>query len=106
MLNKIYSELGPRGFQPVAVAFGPYANEPVLANVVEYFKLTYPVGYTSADKVDAFLGREGKETLKIPQMVVIDRKGDICAVSGSKGNPTLENESSLRALIQLLLDGR
>jgi peroxiredoxin len=106
MLNKIYSELGSRGFQAVAVAFGPSASESVVTNLVEYFKLTYPVGYTSPDKVDAFLGREGTETLKIPQMVVIDRNGDIRALSGSEGNPTLENESSLRALIYTLLSGR
>lgn len=103
MLNRLNRDLGARGFQPIAVAFGPYADPAVLANLVEQFKLTYPVGYTSSDKVDAYLGREGKQLLKIPQMVVVDRQGVIRASSGSKGDPTLENEASLRALIDGLL---
>jgi cytochrome oxidase Cu insertion factor (SCO1/SenC/PrrC family) len=103
MLNKLNGELGSRGFQPLAVAFGPNANEPVLAHLVDYFKVTYPVGYSSSDKVDAYLGRDGKEILKVPQMVVIDRKGVIRATSGTTGDPVLENESSLRAFVDTLL---
>jgi hypothetical protein len=103
MLNKLNADLGPRGFQPVAVAFGPNATESVLAHLVDYFKITYPVGLSSSDQVDAYLGREGKEVLKVPQMVVIDRKGVIRAMFGTSGDPTLENESSLRAFVGPLL---
>lgn len=103
MLNKLNRELGSQGFQPIAVAFGPYADPVVLGRLVDYFKLTYPVGYVSARQVDAYLGREGKEILKVPQMVVVDCKGVIRAKSGSKGNPTLEDEASLRVLINALL---
>jgi peroxiredoxin len=103
MLNKLEHELGPNGFQAVGVAFGPNADGVMVTRVMDYFKLTYPVGYTSAGEVDAYLGRTGKEILKIPQLVVIDRKGMIRAVSGSNGNPSLENEPSLRSLIDTLL---
>jgi cytochrome oxidase Cu insertion factor (SCO1/SenC/PrrC family) len=103
MLNKLNADLGPRGLQPVAVAFGPNATESVLAHLVDYFKITYPVGLSSSDQVDAYLGREGKEVLKVPQMVVIDRKGVIRATSGTAGDPALENESSLRAFVEPLL---
>jgi hypothetical protein len=99
MLNKLNADLGPRGFQPVAVAFGPNATESVLVHLFDYFKITYPVGLSSSDQVDAYLGREGKEVLKVPQMVVIDRKGVIRATSGTAGDPALENESSLRAFV-------
>ncbi len=103
MLNKLEADLGPQGFQAVAVAFGPDASPGVLAHMVEYFKLTYPLGYTSASAVDAYLGREGKEILKIPQMVVVDRNGAIRATSGPQGDSALESESGLRALVQSLL---
>jgi Redoxin len=103
MLNKLNADLGPRGFQPVAVAFGPNATESVLAHLVDYFKITYPVGFSSSDQVDAYLGREGKEVLKVPQMVIIDRKGVIRATSGAAGDPALENESLLRAFVEPLL---
>jgi peroxiredoxin len=103
MLNKLNREFGPQGFQAIGVAFGPGAGPGILSHLVEYFKLTYPVGYTTSDQVDAYLGREGKEILRIPQMAIIDRNGVIRAMSGSHGNLTLENESSLRSLIQILL---
>jgi peroxiredoxin len=103
ILNKLNGEFGSQGFQAIGVAFGPDASPGVLAHMVEYFKLTYPVGYTTSDQVDAYLGREGKETLRIPQMAIIDRNGAIRATSGRQGNPNLENEASLRALIQTLL---
>src|SRR5215467_8397011 len=77
ILNRLNREFGSHGFQPIAVVFGPDADPLVLDRMIRYFKLSYPVGYTTADKVDAFLGREGKEVLKIPQMVIIDGKGTI-----------------------------
>jgi thiol-disulfide isomerase/thioredoxin len=107
-LNKLQKELGPRGFQPVAVAFpapGSDANGQSVTSMVNYFKLTYPVGYTNPDNVDKYLGRAKEDVLNIPQLVVIDRAGMIRAQSGSRpGNPRLENEDSLRALLDELLN--
>ena len=106
-LNKLHSELGPRGFQPVGVVFDPpnAANASVQswALMVDYFKLTYP----KAD-VDSYLGRAGNEILNIPQIVVIDRAGMIRATSGGAGgDPKLEDENSLRNLINdLLAEGK
>ncbi|HEY6305959.1 MAG TPA: hypothetical protein VI488_05800, partial [Candidatus Angelobacter sp.] len=53
--------------------------------------------------VDAYLGRTGNEILAIPQLVVIDRAGVIRAITGPKTDPKLEDENSLRALIDGLL---
>ena len=105
MLNQLNSELGGRGFQPLAVAFGPNADPGVLTSLVDHLKLTYPVGLTTSDKVDAYLGRAGKEFLKIPQMVIVDRNGVIRATSGSQGDPALENELTLRPFLETLLKG-
>ncbi len=99
--------LGPRGFQPVAIAFpapGSDANGPLVTYMVDYFKLTYPVGYTDSENVDKYLGRGKDDVLNIPQIVVIDRAGVIRAQSGGRpGNPKLENEDSLRTLVESLL---
>jgi peroxiredoxin len=103
-LNQLNRDLGPRGFQPVVIAFGPDANVPVVTNLIRYLKLSYPVGYSSATEVDAYLGRGEKEILKIPQIVVIDRAGMIRATSGPRGEPNLENENSLRSLLDTLLN--
>jgi peroxiredoxin len=107
-LNKLHSQLGPRGFQPVGVVFDPpngaKASVQSSALMVDYFKLTYPVGYSAKADVDSYLGRTGKEILNIPQIVVIDRTGMIRATSGGAGgDPKLEDENSLRELIDSLL---
>ena len=108
ILNKLYGEMGSRGFQPLGVVFDP-PNAPeshgeLIAPAVTLLKLTYPVGYSHKVDVDTFLDRKPKEILNIPQIVVIDRSGAIYAVSGGAGgDPRLEDEASLRALIDTLL---
>lgn len=105
-MNKLNQELGSRGFQPVAIVFpAPQsdASPGLVSYMADYFKLTYPVGYTNKENVDQYLGRQEKEFLRIPQIVIIDRKGMIRAQTGMD-NPQLENENSLRALIDGLLN--
>ncbi len=110
-LNKLHAELGPRGFEPVGIVFDPpnavTTSGQLLTAMVDYFKLTYPVGYSSKTDVDSYLGRTGNEILNIPQIVVIDRAGMIRATSGGAGgDPKLEDENSLRTLIDSLLNER
>lgn len=104
-MNKLNQELGPRGFQPVAIAFpAPQsdANASLVGYMANYFKLTYPVGYADKSNVDQYLSRGEKDLLRIPQVVIIDRKGMVRAQTGMD-NPQLEDETSLRALIDGLL---
>ena len=109
-MNKLNAELGPRGFQAVAIAFpapGSDANGPLVSQVVDYLKLGYPVGYADKDRVDQYLERSATETLRIPQVVIIDREGMIRAQSGGRdGNEQLEQENYLRALIEDLLTSK
>ena len=103
-MNNLYRELGSRGLQPVGIAFGPNADAANTYLVAQSFKLEFPVGYTNNDEVDAYLGRTGTEIMNIPQVVVIDRAGIIRAQSGGRpGDPRLENEDSLRSLLDSLL---
>ena len=101
-LDKLHKELGPRGFQPIGIVFGPDSGSAV-TSFSRYFKLTYPVGYSSADDVDRYLGRGKNEVLNVPQIVVIDRAGMIRTRNGSKYDVALENEDSLRTLLDGLL---
>ena len=106
-MNKLNAELGPRGFQAVAIAFpapNSDANGPLVSSIVDDFKLTYPVGYANKENVDQYLGRGPREMLRIPQVVLIDRAGMIRAVSGGHdGNLKLEDEDYLRAVLDGLL---
>jgi peroxiredoxin len=102
-MTKLHQELGPRGFQPIGVAFDTGISGPVVTDFVRRFGVTYLVGYASSDKVDNYLGRGLMERFRVPQIVVIDRTGVIRAQSPGKGDPKLENESDLRNLINSLL---
>jgi peroxiredoxin len=106
-MNRLNGELGPRGFQPVGIAFPAPQSDADAATVgymVNYFKLTYPVGYTQKENVDQYLGRTETETLRIPQVVIIDRTGMIRAQTGGRdANLKLEDEAYLRTLLDDLL---
>ena len=105
-LNQLNSELGARGFQPMAIAFpapGSDANGPLVASLGQFYKFTYPVGYASKENVDNYLGRTGNQLLGIPQVVVIDRAGVIRAQTGPQYDPNLESHDSLRNLLESLL---
>lgn len=107
MLNKLNSELASRGFQALGVVFDPpntrESEGQLVQPTVNFLKLGYPVGYASKTAIDTYLGRSGNQILSIPQIVVIDRAGMIRAASGAHVDPTLEDESSLRALLDSLL---
>jgi len=107
VLNKLNQDMGSRGFQPIGIVFDPpkvpTSGEKVIPSLVDYFKLTYPVGFASKADVDTYLSRTGNEVLAIPQMVVIDRGGMIRAATGDHTDQKLEDEDSLRVLIAGLL---
>lgn len=111
MLNKLNTEMGNHDFQALGVVFDPPNVQDTRGRLIgpaaDYFKLTYPVGYASKSDVDGYLDRKRQEILNIPQIIVIDRKGIIRAASGGAGgDPRLEDEGSLRSLIENLINER
>ena len=107
VLNQLNGDLGPRGFQAVAVAFSaPHssADAATVGNFIESYRPSFPIGYTEQETVDRFLGRGQTDMVNIPQVVIIDRAGIIRAQSGKRpGDPKLEDGDSLRALLDGLL---
>jgi peroxiredoxin len=102
-IAKLHRELGPRGFYPIGIAIDAGVTERKVADFVKQYGVSYPVGYSSSEAVDRYLGRAMMERLMLPQIVVIDREGVIRAQSGNNGDPLLENENYLRNLIGSLL---
>jgi thiol-disulfide isomerase/thioredoxin len=102
VLSKLHKELGPRGFQPIDVAWNDNAAM-LVTGFVKQFGITFPVGYSSTDPVISFMGFSVMDRPVVPQIVVIDRKGMIRAQSPPQGNPDLQDENKLRALIESLL---
>ncbi len=103
MINKLHRDLGPSGVQAIGIAFDNGISGPAVTNFVHRIEVSYPVGYTSSDKVDSYLGRAGTERFQVPQVIVIDRQGVIRAQSRPVRELNLEDESYLRNLIQSLL---
>jgi len=102
-INNLHSELAPRGFQAIGIAFDTGVNGLTVNNLVQLLKLNYPIGYATSDKVDSYLGRAMTERFQVPQIVVIDRAGVIRAQSRPAGEANLLDESYLRTLIDGLL---
>ena len=106
-LNKLNNDFSSRGFQSLGVALSaPQSEADAVAvdNFIQSMRLAYPVGYADKENVDKFLERGKYDILSIPQVVIIDRAGVIRAQSGTRpGDPKLEDENSLRALLDVLL---
>jgi len=102
-ISKLQWEMGSRGLQCFGIAFDSGVNAKMVTDFTRQLAITYPVGYVSSDKVDSYLGRSGTERFRVPQLVVIDRKGVIRAQSSPVGEKNLEGEKYLRNLIDSLL---
>lgn len=106
MTETLNRELGPRGFQPIGIAFENGISGQMIGNFRHDSKVTYPLGYTSSNEVDRFLGRAVTERFQVPQIVLIGRDGVIRGQSRPVGERDLENETYLRRLIgELLSEG-
>jgi peroxiredoxin len=103
-INKLHGEMADRGFRPIGIVFDDGVSEPVLRDLVQLLKLNYPVGFTTSDQVDRYLGRAGMVRFQVPQVVVIDRAGVIRAQSHPTGEANLMDESYLRNLVRELLN--
>src|ERR1700685_1312800 len=103
VFTELYKEYGPQGFQPVDAAFNTMANLYV-ADFVKNFNIGYPVGYSTPEEVMAYLNRNIMERYTVPQIIWIDRKGNIRSETPSAGDdPTFYTEGYWRTMIETLL---
>jgi peroxiredoxin len=102
LVTKIYNDWKSRGLEAAGVAFND--NPKVLVPAfVQQFRVPYPIGYSDPDPVIAFQGFTIMDRYTVPQIAIIDRKGMIRAQSGPMGDPLLQEETSLRRLLDSLL---
>lgn len=104
-LSKLQNEYGPRGFQALGAAFNEEANPGTVAKYINDFKVNFPIGPVARDTVLSYLGFSIMDRLVVPQIALIDRKGQIREQSEANptGPPPLQNEQHLRASIEKLL---
>ena len=111
VITKLQGELGPRGFQAYGAVFNDEVNTPNPASnaqgtaaFVNQFQVGFPVGYASRESVLSYLGVSEIESWVVPQIVIIDRKGQIRAQSAARGTLELQTETYLRKYLGELLD--
>jgi peroxiredoxin len=102
MVNRVYADLGPKGLQPVAIAFDPMSHMKT-ADFVKQFNLKFPVTSASREAVHAFLQHPEILRLMVPQIVLVDRKGIIRQQTPADGDPNLQSEPGFRAAVEKLL---
>jgi peroxiredoxin len=104
IVEKLYKELGPRGFQPLGVAFNDNASL-LIPDFVRSLGITYPVGVAPRDTVLEYLQYSYLQPLYVPQMIFVDRKGVIRAQHGGMDNFLQPNslEQNIRNEIEPLL---
>ena len=114
MLTKLQQEYGPRGLQILGAAFNPEVVDPakpdsvhpeVVTAYVRQLNVGFPVGFSARDTVMSFLTLSLLDRYVVPQVAVIDRKGQIReqTEANPQGAAPLQNEAYLRNLIEKLL---
>jgi len=103
VFTQLYNEYGPRGFQPIDAAFNTGADK-LVQDFVRNFSIGYPVGYSTPEEVMAYLNRSVLDRYTVPQIVWIDRKGNIRSETPSAGDdPSFYTETYWRNMIETLL---
>lgn len=102
MISKLNTELGPKGFQPLAVAVNPMAVM-LVSDFVRDYHINFPVGASERDPALSYLRINDTDRWVVPQVLLIDRKGVIRAQTPPQGDAKMQEEGNLRTQIENLL---
>lgn len=103
MLERIVRDMGPKGLQVLSVAVNDNAQL-MIPGFVEELHVPWPVGYAPRETLLNYQGFSEMDRWVVPQVIVIDRKGMIRAATPVQGDPNLQSETYMRALLTTLLN--
>jgi len=101
-LTQLEKEFGPRGVVFMGTVFND-TNAAMAAQFVKEFNVGFPVGYATRDQVVSYLGLSVLDRWVVPQVAIIDRKGNIVAQSAATGSPELQEPGSLRNILDKIV---
>jgi|WetSurMetagenome_2_1015567.scaffolds.fasta_scaffold536989_2 cytochrome oxidase Cu insertion factor (SCO1/SenC/PrrC family) len=103
ILTKLTSEYGPK-IQAVGLAFDKEDAKGV-PNYIKTIGTNFPVGSADTQAVNGFLGISVMDysRMRVPQVVVIDKKGVIRGQTDLNGNGPVSAEATLRTLLNTLV---
>jgi thiol-disulfide isomerase/thioredoxin len=102
LMNRLSKEYGPKGFQPLGVAFNPMSKM-LVPDFLRDSGATYLIGFSERDPVTAFLQADPNQAMHVPQLVFIDRKGMIRQQSLPREDVNTATEANMRRMIETLL---
>ncbi len=104
LLNEMYREYGPRGFQPIDIAYNDQATL-LVSDFINQLQLKFPVGVATREEVVSYLQYPMDKPMYVPQVVFIDRKGVLRAQYAGESDffQPKNVEANLRAEIESLL---
>ena len=102
MLTKLQKEFASRGVVMLGTVFND-GTAALATQFVKEFNIGFPVGFSSRDSVTGYLGLSVMDRWVVPQIAIIDRKGNIVAQSLSGGSPELQDEVYVRNFLEKLL---
>ncbi len=105
VFTRLSAEYGSRGFQPIDVAFNSMANLYV-RDFVNDHHISYPVGFDTPENALGFLNFSVMERYVVPQIVWIDRNGNIRSQTPPNGDEKLLTEAYWRQMIESLTSER
>jgi peroxiredoxin len=102
MLTKLQQEFAGRGVVMLGTVFND-ANAQMAAQFVKEFQIGFPVGFATREQVISYLGLSVMDRWVVPQVAIIDKKGNVVAQSAATGTPELQDETYLRNFLDKLV---
>jgi thiol-disulfide isomerase/thioredoxin len=103
VMTKLQKDLGSRGFQAIDLAINTTSDEDI-AGFKEGQQTNFLVGWIGINEMGHFLNLTPGVRFVVPQMVLIDRKGDIRFQTPPLGSETALVEDILRQRVLELLN--
>jgi cytochrome oxidase Cu insertion factor (SCO1/SenC/PrrC family) len=103
MMTKLQKELGPQGFQAIDLAINT-ASEADISAFMQAQQTDFLVGWIGMKEMGQFLNLTGGVRFVVPQLVLIDRKGEIRFQTPPLGSEAALAENSLRPRVVTLLN--
>ena len=100
VMTKMQARYGSRGFQAIDVAVDQNAGS-LVENFSKDYQIGYPVGWVTLDQMMAYMGFTDRPV--VPQLVLIDRSGNIHYQTPRMGDPESMKEEVIEKRIEELL---
>lgn len=112
VLSKLSDELGPKGFQAIAVAINT-SDEAAIKQFVATQQATFPVGWINFGPIGAnaqammqYMGMSPNDRPLMPQQLLIDRAGNVRYQTPPQSDHEAVTEPLLRTRVLELLSGK